>query len=113
MLLTVTARSHHLSGLRKFGKPYFLRYWRSWISLHPTCSLEKNFITSNAFKRVELNTHALIIALAVARDTFEGKRCFLFWLLGSQCCEQAFWAIRKYDWSFFYNDKFWLLRHLH
>ena len=39
--------------------------------------------------------NALIIALVVARDNFEGKYCFLPWLLGSQGCEQAFWAIRS------------------
>jgi len=39
-------------------------------------SLKKNFITSNAFKCVELNAHALIIALIVARDNFEGKVLF-------------------------------------
>ena len=31
----------------------------------------------------------------VVRDNFEGKCCFLPWLLGSQSCEQAFWAVRS------------------
>ena len=63
--------------------------------MHPSYSLQRNFVTSNAFKCVELNAHALIIALMVVRDNFEGKCCFLPWLLGSQSCEQAFRAVRN------------------
>ena len=69
---------------------FFLRYWCSWISVHPSYSLQKNFVTSNAFKCVELNAHALIIALMVVRDNFEGKCCFLPWLLGLSLVSRLF-----------------------
>ena len=52
----------------------------------------------------------------VARDNFEGKYCFLPWLLGSQCCEQAFRAVRSMSGTFSTMINFGmlgLLRHLH
>ena len=76
---------------------FFLRYWRNWpwVTVHPMYEVQKHFITSNAFKCVELNAHALIIALMTARENFEGHACFLPWILGSQCCEQAFRSVRS------------------
>ena len=74
---------------------FFLRYWRSWISVHPAYSLQANFITANTYKCVELNAHALIIALIISRDNFEGRCCFMPWLFGSQSCEEAFRSVRS------------------
>ena len=71
---------------------FFLRYWRCWISAY---SLQTNFITANAYKCVELNSHGLIIALIISRDNFEGRCCFMPWLFGSQSCEEAFRSVRS------------------
>ncbi len=38
---------------------FFVRYWRSWLLHNPDYTLEKNFITSNAYACIELNAHAV------------------------------------------------------
>ena len=55
---------------------FFLRFWRNWITVHPVYKVQRHFITSNAFKCIELKAHALIISLLTVRDNFEGKACF-------------------------------------
>ena len=61
--------------------------------LNPMYSLEKNFITSNAYKCIELNAHSLIIYMMTIRDhpvSDNQDRLFTPWLLGSQSCEKVF-----------------------
>ena len=86
---------------------FFLRFWRNWITVHPVYKVQRHFITSNAFKCIELNAHALIISLLTLRDNFEGKACFLPWILGSRSCEQAFRSVRSMSGIFFHNHQFW------
>ena len=57
--------------------------------------MQANFITANTYKCVELNAHALIIALIISRDNFAGRCCFMPWLFGSQSSEEAFRSVRS------------------
>ena len=77
---------------------YFMRYWRAWILLNPMYSLGNNFITSNAYKSIELNAHSLIIYMMTLRDHVASDyhdRLFTPWLLGSQSCEKVFRTARS------------------
>ena len=47
---------------------FFLQYWRQWVLDHPKFSLEKNFITSNAYMCVEINAHSLLAFFFILRD---------------------------------------------
>ena len=38
---------------------YFVRYWRKWILKQPHYTLQKNFITQNAYMCLELNAQIL------------------------------------------------------
>lgn len=69
---------------------FFVRYWRQWILSNKQYTLEKNFITTNAYICIELNAHALItflLALQNAKSGCATHNCYLPWLLGSQPCE--------------------------
>lgn len=74
---------------------FFLRYWRKWITLNKSYTLGNNFITSNAYNCIELNAYAMINYIIAIRDHIKENKCFVPWLLGSQCCEVTFRA----DWS--------------
>ncbi len=74
----------------------FLRYWRQWIILHPLYTLQRNFITQNAYLCIELNAHSILTFLMTIRDHFDSDASyFLPWLLGSQCCEKIFRSARS------------------
>ena len=88
---------------------FFLRFWRNWITVHPVYKVQRHFITSNAFKCIELNVHALIISLLTLKDNFEGKACFLPWILGSQSCKQAFRSVRSMSGIFSMTINFGML----
>ena len=34
---------------------FFFRYWRHWILVHPDFTLQDNFISGNAYIRIEIN----------------------------------------------------------
>jgi len=61
---------------------YFMRYWRAWILLNPMYSLGNNFITSNAYKSIELNAHSLIIYMMTLRDHVTSDYYDQLFLLG-------------------------------
>jgi len=63
--------------------------------LNKAYTLKDNFMTSNAYKCIELNAHALIVFLLTVQDHVKSNDCFLPWLLGSQCCEALFRAARS------------------
>ena len=76
----------------------FVRYWRQWVLRNKQYTLEKNFITTNAYICIELNAHALItflLALQNSKLVFDAYKCYLPWLLGSLPCERAFQAARS------------------
>ena len=80
---------------------FFLQYWRHWILLHPLFSLQKNFITSNAYMCVEINAHSLLAITFLLRDEMKANsECFLPWMLGSQSCERVFRSLRSMTGTF-------------
>lgn len=98
---------------------YFLQLWRQWIMLNPSYTLKDNFITSNAFMRMEINAHSLITLILNIRDHVPCNcehSIFFPWLLGSQVCEATFRTIRSMNSTFSTIINFGmlgLLRQLH
>ena len=74
---------------------FFLRYWRKWIVLSKGYTIGNNFVTSNAYNCIELNAHAMINYVIAIRDHIKENKCFVPWLLGSQCCETTFRTARS------------------
>ena len=75
---------------------FFVRYWRQWLLLNKEYSLSANFITSNAYKCIELNAHSIVTVAMTIRDHLSANnQCFIPWLLGSQSCEKIFRAARS------------------
>lgn len=74
---------------------YFLRTWRKWILAQEPCkdlpkpSLDKNFISGNAFTCAELNAYALLNLITKFRDA-STPGLFLPTLFQSQACEHTF-----------------------
>lgn len=71
----------------------FLRLWRYWIKTTGH-SLSKNFLTLNAYICIELNSHALLLAVEKCRSR-NSPEAFLPWLYSSQTCEKLFRQIRS------------------
>lgn len=69
---------------------FFLRLWRKWLQEN-NYSIDKNFITSNAYTSIELNAHGLLILIEKSRTTNQ----FTPWLCSSQPCESIFRKIRS------------------
>lgn len=62
---------------------FFARFWRKWLLCHKNYTLEKKFISLNAYLCIEINAHALIVHVLTLRDQGKSLHC-LPWLLGSQ-----------------------------
>lgn len=73
---------------------FCLRYWRLWLTCDEVYSLEKNFISSNAYLSVEINAHSLLLLVRKCRKEND-PALLLTWLYGSQQCESFFRAIRS------------------
>ena len=92
----------------------FVRYWHTWIELHPLYNIQDNFLTQNAYTCIELNAHALVLLLVTLRDNVENSQyCVCPWLLGPQTCEQAFRAARSMSSTFTSIINFGVLGLLH
>ena len=89
--LDVTTRIH-----KAWYAVFFVRYWRQWLLLNKEYCLSANFITSNAYKCIELNAHSIVTVAMTIRDHLTtDNQCFIPWLLGSQSCEKIFRAARS------------------
>lgn len=73
---------------------YFIRAWRKWVLDNPNSTLERNFITNNAYVCLEINAHALI-ELIVKLRTMGQPNLFKPWLYSSQPCENTFRTLRS------------------
>lgn len=73
---------------------FFLRLWRAWIKENEQYSLEKNFLTLNAYTCIEINAHSLLAILEKCRKT-NSPHLFLPWLYSSQPCEKIFRQARS------------------
>lgn len=92
---------------------FFLRAWRLHIlRTADNMSLNDNFITSNAYMCIELNTKNLIILTKKFRD--EGlKSFFIPTIFNSQPCEETFRRMRSMGTINFTKINFTLLELLH
>ena len=63
---------------------FFMRYWRQWLLLNKQYGLCANFVTSNAYKCIELNVHSIINIAMTLRDHHSSvNQCFIpigFWV---------------------------------
>lgn len=73
---------------------YFLRIWRQQIVSSKTFKLQENFISSNAFTCIEINSRNLIVLIKKFRDEGSSEQ-FLTSLFDSQNCERAFRQLRS------------------
>lgn len=71
---------------------FFLRLWRKWLQEN-NYSIDKNFISSNAYTCIELNAHGLILLIEKLRESNQSS--FTPWLCSSQPCEKIFRQIRS------------------
>lgn len=71
---------------------FFLRLWRRWLQEN-NYSIDKNFITSNAYTSIELNAHGLLLLIEKLRERKTDQ--FIPWLYSSQPCEQIFRQMRS------------------
>ncbi|CAG9822811.1 unnamed protein product [Phaedon cochleariae] len=69
----------------------FLRVWRQWLSRN-NYSMEKNFISQNAYTCIELNGHGLIL---LTQKLKQEASSFLPWYFSSQPCEKIFRQTRS------------------
>ena len=77
---------------------FMLRYWRQWILLHPTFTLQHNFITTNAYVCIEVNAHSLLSIVIRMRNG--DLRSITPWDMGSQSCEHFFRSLRSMTGTF-------------
>lgn len=73
---------------------FFLRIWRESIRTHKKHTLANKFITSNAFKCIELNARNLLTLIRKCRDENRPHQ-FLPTLCQSQTCEHFFRQLRS------------------
>ena len=93
---------------------FMLRYWRQWILLHPTFTLQHNFITTNAYVCIEVNAHSLLSIVIRMRNG--DLRSITPWDIGSQSCEHFFRSLRSMTRTFSTIINFSLLgilQHIH
>lgn len=75
---------------------FFLRIWKHWLKEN-NLSIEKNFLTSNTYTCIELNSHGLLIMLEKCRRS---SSKFIPWLYSSQPCEKIFRQTRSMTTTF-------------
>lgn len=73
---------------------YFIRAWRKWIESIEKYSLDKNFLSTNAFTCIELNAYG-ILHLIVKFRKMDAPELFLTAFFQSQTCEQLFRQLRS------------------
>lgn len=86
---------------------YFFRAWRKWIQ-RSDYSLDKNFISSNAFACLEINAYGLLHLIVKFRDARTPQN-FLPALFQSQTCENTFRQMRSMSTAYWTRINFTLL----
>ena len=78
---------------------FFLRMWKSWIEAHEVYTVQDNFITSNTYKCIKLNAHALINMILYCEKL---KDFILFEprAMSSQACEGFYRLFRSMSSTF-------------
>lgn len=96
--LTSSFLDHNLKPLdrifREFRAVYFIRIWQNFIKTSNVYTLQKNFISQNAYVCIEINAQGLI-------DLVKRFRCantpnlFIPTIFDSQTCEKSFRQLRS------------------
>lgn len=100
MITTVSSfRDQQIKPLERVYKIWYsffvLRGWRLHILKSKGKTLQKNFITSNAYTCIELNAHS-IVKLMVYLTKINKPEWFLPILMSSQPCEEFFRKLRSF-----------------
>lgn len=106
-----------LSPLERIHKIFhaaiLLRIWRKWIEHSDGAyCVNKNFVTENAYRSVEINAHNLVSLMKFFRDRQIGQ-LFIPILMSSQPCEETFRTLRSMGTINFTKINFTLLEVLH
>lgn len=91
---------------------YFLRAWRIFITQTEGLTLENNFITTNAYSCIELNSQNLVTLIKKFRDENMDK-FFLPSIFNSQPCEETFRKMRSMGTVNYTKINFTLLELIH
>ena len=67
----------------------FLRLWRQWVKNTTGLTLQKHFITREAFQDIALSCHAFVLMLMFHRDKAPDHPATP-WKMGSNCVEDLF-----------------------
>lgn len=78
---------------------FVFRGWRVFIKKSKNYGLQKNFITSNAFTCIELNTPSIVLYM-VYLQKIKKPEWFISILMSSQPCEEFFRKIRSFTSTF-------------
>lgn len=97
---------------RMFQSIYFLRMWRNHISCSQYFRLKDHFITSNAYKCIEINGQSMLTLLNICRQN-NTPDLFRLPIFSSQTCEQAFRLLRSMGTVNFTKINFSLYEILH
>lgn len=95
---------------------YFLRIWRTWLKAEDLNSnhynIRDNFISSNAYKCIEINAHNLIRLIRKLRNS-NLDELFFPHLFASQACEETFRQLRSMGTINFTKINFTMLEVMH
>lgn len=93
----------NLTPLQRIQKLWYrifcIRLWRRYVSKHKKYHLEDNFLTSNCYACLEINSHSLIQIILHLRS-IDRPDLFLPFLFGSQQCESIFRKLRSFTTTF-------------
>lgn len=98
--------------LRIWRGIFFLRIWRQFIKSSPHYTLQENFITTNAYRCIEINARNLIFLVKKFRDENNPEQ-FLPTIFDSQTCEKIFRQFRSMGTTNFTKINFCLYELLH
>lgn len=96
-------RDPHLSPIERVYKMWYsvfvLRGRRLFIQKSNNYTLQKHFITSNAYTCIELNAHSIVEVMVFLRE-INKPEWFITILMSSQPCEEFFRKIRSFTTTF-------------
>lgn len=91
---------------------YFIRGWRKWVKQNEYYTINRNFLTWNAYACIEINAHNLVRAINLFRE-HNLPNLFIPTLFTSQPCEETYRQMRSMGSMNYTKINFTLLELLH
>lgn len=115
-LVVSSFRDHQLKPLERVYKIWYcvfvLRGWRLFVKKSKNYTLQRNFITSNAYTCIELNAHSIVEVMVHLRK-INKPEWFIPILMSSQPCEEFFRKIRSFTTTYSTQVNFSMLEIMH